>query len=180
MALLLPFRGKRPRIATDAFLAPTAVLIGDVVIESEASVWFGAVLRGDNPEHGIVVGPRASVQDNCVIHVGEWMPTVIGADVTVGHGAKLESCKIGDGTMVGMNAVILPNVVTGKECLIAANCVVLEGMEIPDRSVIAGVPGEIRKRLEGTALEWLQRGRGHYARLAREYLVEGIGRRGEE
>jgi carbonic anhydrase/acetyltransferase-like protein (isoleucine patch superfamily) len=117
MALLLPFRGKRPRIAPDAFLAPTAVLIGDVVVESEASVWFGAVLRGDNPEHGIIVGPRVSVQDNCVIHVGDWMPTVIGADVTVGHGAKLESCKIGDGTMIGMNAVILPNVVIGEECL---------------------------------------------------------------
>ena len=115
-----------------------------------------------------------------MIHVGEWMPTVIGADVTVGHGAKLESCKIGDGTMIGMNAVILPNVVIGDECLIAANCVVLEGMEIPDRSVIAGVPGAIRKRLEGTALEWLQRGRGHYAKLAQEYLVEGIGRREEE
>ena len=180
MALLLPFRGKRPRVAPDAFLAPTAVLIGDVVVESEASVWFGAVLRGDNPKHGIVVGPRVSVQDNCVIHVGDWMPTVIGADVTLGHGSKLESCKIGDGTMVGMNAVILPNVVIGEECLIGANCVVLEGTEVPDRSVVAGVPGEIRKQLEGTALEWLQRGRGHYAKLGQEYLAEGIGDSGRE
>jgi carbonic anhydrase/acetyltransferase-like protein (isoleucine patch superfamily) len=103
------------------------------------------------------------------------MPTVIGADVTVGHGAKLESCKIGDGTMIGMNAVILPRVVTGEECLIAANTVVLEGTEVPARSVVAGVPGEIRKQLDGSALEWLQRGRGHYAGLAREYLDEGIG-----
>jgi carbonic anhydrase/acetyltransferase-like protein (isoleucine patch superfamily) len=180
LALILPFRGKRPRIAPDAFVAPTAVVIGDVVVESEASVWFGAVLRGDNPEQGIVVGPRASIQDNCVIHVGDWCPTLIGADVTVGHGAKFESCRIGDGTMIGMNAVILPRVTIGQECLIAANCVVLEGEEIPDHSVVVGVPGQVSKELRGKALEWIRKGRGHYAHLAREYLDAGIGRVPEE
>ena len=83
MAILLPFRDKRPQVAESAFIAPNAVLIGDVTVEEEASVWFGAVLRGDHTEHGIVVGAGTSVQDNCVIHVGGWAPTVIGKHVTV-------------------------------------------------------------------------------------------------
>jgi carbonic anhydrase/acetyltransferase-like protein (isoleucine patch superfamily) len=175
MAVLIPFRGKTPQVHPSAFLAPTAVLIGDVTIEAESSVWFGAVLRGDDPDHGIVVGPRTSVQDNCVVHVGAWGPTVIGTDVTVGHGAKLESCVIGDRTVVGMNAVILQNAVIGEECLLAANTVVLEGREIPARSLVAGVPGTIKKTLEGNAARWIEGGGGHYVELSREYLQEGIG-----
>ena len=133
MAIVIPFRGKKPRIHSSAFLAPTAVLIGDVTVGADASVWFGAVLRGDNPDYGIVIGPRTSVQDNCVVHVGGWAPTHIGKHVTVGHGAKFESCSIGDRSVIGMNAVILQEARIGKECVIAANAVVLEGAEIPDR-----------------------------------------------
>lgn len=175
MAVLIPFRGKTPQVHPSAFLAPTAVLIGDVTIGAESSVWFGAVLRGDDPDHGIVVGPRTSVQDNCVVHVGAWGPTVIGTDVTVGHGAKLESCVVGDRTVVGMNAVILQNAVIGEECLLAANTVVLEGKEIPARSLVAGVPGTIKKTLEGNAARWIEGGGRHYVELSREYLREGIG-----
>ena len=175
MAILLPFNGKRPRVAESAFIAPNAVLIGDVTVEEDASVWFGAVLRGDNTEHGIVVGAGTSVQDNCVIHVGGWGPTVIGERVTVGHGAKFESCSIGDGSLIGMNAVILKHAVIGAECVLAANTVVLEGAEIPDRSVVAGVPGVIKKQLEGSAAEWIEGGGSHYVRLAREYRALGIG-----
>ncbi len=175
MAVVLPFRGKVPRIAPDAFVAPTAVLIGDVTVESEASVWFGAVLRGDHPEHGIIVGPRSSVQDNCVIHVGDWGPTVIGPDVTVGHGAVMESCSIGGGSLVGMNAVILQEVVIGRECLVAAGCVVRERHQIPDRSMVAGVPGSVRKNLDGVAEAWVGRSARHYVCLSRDYLQEGIG-----
>lgn len=175
MALILPFRGKTPNVHPSAFLAPTAVLIGDVTIGAESSVWFGAVLRGDDPDHGIVVGPRTSVQDNCVVHVGAWGPTVIGTDVTVGHGAKLESCVVGDRTVVGMNAIILQNASIGEECLLAANTVVLEGKEIPGRSLVAGVPGAIKKTLEGNAARWIEGGGSHYVELSREYLREGIG-----
>lgn len=174
MALIIPFGGKTPRVADDAFLAPTAVLIGDVTVESRASVWFGAVLRGDHPEHGIVVGTGASVQDNCTIHVGDWGPTVIGPGATIGHGAVFESCTIGDGTLVGMNAVILQEVVIGNECLIAALSVVLEGSRIPDRSVVAGVPGTIKKTLDGSAAEWVRRSGDHYVDLSRDYLAAGI------
>ena len=175
MAIVIPFRGKKPRIHSSAFLAPTAVLIGDVTVGADASVWFGAVLRGDNPDHGIVIGPRTSVQDNCVVHVGTWGPTVIGEDVTVGHGAKFESCTIGDRTLVGMNAVILQNAVVGCECLLAANTVILEGSKVPDRSLVAGVPGQVKKTLEGNAASWIEGGGEHYVILSREYRDAGIG-----
>lgn len=176
MALLLPFNGKQPRVSDSAFLAPTAVLIGDVVVEEEASVWFGAVLRGDDPENSIVVGPRSSVQDNCVVHVGNWGPTVIGPRVTVGHGAAFESCTIGEGSLIGMNAIILQNARIGSECVIAASSVVLEGVTIPDRSVVAGAPGRVRKTLEGSAAAWVKRSADHYVDLSRSYLAQGIGR----
>jgi len=179
MALILTFNGKTPKVHPSAFLAPTAVLIGDVTVGEESSVWFGAVLRGDDPNHGIIVGPRTSVQDNCVVHVGAWGPTVIGADVTVGHGAKFESCVIGDRTVVGMNAIILQDAVVGEECLLAANTVVLEGKRIPDRSLVAGVLGVVKKTLEGSAARWIEGGGSHYVALSRRYLREGVGSSGE-
>ena len=175
MAILLPFHGKRPRVAESAFIAPNAVLIGDVTVEEDASVWFGAVLRGDHAENGIVVGAGTSVQDNCVVHVGGWAPTVIGEQVTVGHGAKFESCTIGDRCVIGMNAVILQNARIGAECVVAANAVVLEGARIPDRSLVAGVPGRVKKQLDGSAAEWVGRGGRHYVELARSYREDGVG-----
>ena len=175
MAILLPFRDKRPRVAESAFIAPNAVLIGDVTVEEEASIWFGAVLRGDDAENGIVVGAGTSVQDNCVIHVGGWAPTLIGKNVTVGHGAKFESCTIGDRSVIGMNAVILQNARIGTECVVAANAVVLEGAQIPDRSLVAGVPGRVKKQLDGSAAEWVDRGGRHYIELARTYREADVG-----
>lgn len=169
MATIIPFNGKRPRVAESAFLAPTAVLIGDVTVGEESSIWFGAVLRGDHSEHGIRIGAGTSIQDNAVVHVGDWGPTVVGDRVTVGHGAKFECCTIGDGTVIGMNAVILQEAVIGRDCLVAAGCVILEGQSVPDRSVIAGVPGRIRKTLDGSAAEWVRRSGEHYIHLAEQY-----------
>lgn len=174
MALILPFRGKWPRVASDAFLAPTAVLIGDVVIEAKASVWFGAVLRGDHQEFGIRLGPRSNVQDNSVVHVGDWQPTLIGADVTVGHGAKFESCSIEDGCVLGMNAVVLQRARIGRESLVAANCVVLEGTLVPPGSLVAGVPGKVRGSLEGSAAEFVRRSSAHYMETAGTYRKQGL------
>ncbi|HSG49313.1 MAG TPA: gamma carbonic anhydrase family protein [Longimicrobiales bacterium] len=175
MAHLISFNGVAPRVHPSAFLAPTAVLIGNVEVGPESSVWFGAVLRGDHADHPIIVGPRTSIQDNCVLHVGDWGPTVVGRDVTVGHGATFESCVIGDETVVGMNAVILQNVRIGAQCVIAAGAVVRDGSEIPDRSLVAGVPGVVKKTLEGTSARWVEGGGAHYVELSRDYLRQGIG-----
>ncbi len=175
MALVLPFNGIEPRIAKDAFLAPTSVIIGDVTVGPEASVWFGAVLRGDHPDFGIEVGPRSNVQDNCVIHVGDWQPTRIGAGVTVGHGAKFESCTIEDDCVIGMNAVILQEALIGRGSLVAANSVVLERTVIPPASLVAGVPGKVRKSLDGSSSEFVGRSSAHYVGLSRQYLRQGIG-----
>jgi carbonic anhydrase/acetyltransferase-like protein (isoleucine patch superfamily) len=178
VALILPFRGVTPRIAPQVFLAPTAVLIGDVTVEEGASVWFGAVLRGDHPDHGILVGRGSSIQDNCVVHVGGWGPTVVGPQCTIGHGAKFESCTIGRGCIVGMNAVILQEAVIGEQSVVAAGSVVLEGARIPPRSLVAGVPARVKKELEGSAAEWVERGGRHYLELSAEYRREGIGAEG--
>jgi carbonic anhydrase/acetyltransferase-like protein (isoleucine patch superfamily) len=142
-----------------------------VVVEAQASVWFGAVLRGDHPEHGIRIGPRSNVQDNSVIHVGDWQPTLVGADVTVGHGAKFESCTIQDRCVIGMNAVILQEAIIGEGSLVAANSVVLERSEIPPGSLVAGVPGRVRKTLAGSAAEFVRRSSRHYVELAAEYMA---------
>jgi len=175
VALLLPFDGVSPRVSPDAFLAPNAILVGNVEVGSQASVWFGAVLRGDHPDHGIVVGPRTSIQDNCVIHVGDWQPTRIGSDVTVGHGATFESCTVGDRCVIGMNAVILQEAVIGAGSLVAANAVVLEGTRVPTGSLVAGVPAKVRKSLEGSSSQFVGRSSAHYVELSRAYLAQGIG-----
>ncbi|MEJ2540433.1 MAG: gamma carbonic anhydrase family protein [Gemmatimonadota bacterium] len=174
MALVLPFHGVRPQIHPSAFLAPTAVLIGNVRVEAESSIWFGAVLRGDHPEHPIVIGPRTSIQDQCVVHVGDWAPTVVGRDVTVGHGAVFESCTIGDETVIGMNAVILQNARIGNRCVVAAGSVVKQGFEVPDRTLVAGVPASVKKVLEGRSESWVEGGGEHYVALSRDYLRQGL------
>ena len=176
MALLIPFHGVLPRVHPSAFLAPTAVLIGNVEVGEDCSIWFGAVLRGDNPYHGIIIGRRTSIQDNCVVHVGDWGPTIVGEDVTVGHGAKFESCTIGNRTVVGMNAIILQNATVGDECVIGAGAVVRERAEIESRSVAAGVPARVIKKLEGGAAEWVKGGGQHYVELSRDYMAQGIDR----
>ena len=113
MATILPFAGIHPRIHTSAFVAPNATIIGNVTIGEEASIWFGAVIRGDEPDFEIRVGARTSIQDNCVLHVSRQGATLIGDGVTVGHGAILESCTVGDGALIGMNAVVLQRAVVG-------------------------------------------------------------------
>ena len=123
-----------------------------------------------------VVGARTSVQDGCVIHVGSWGPTLVGADCTIGHGAKFESCTIGDGCTVGMNAVILHGAVIGEESLVAAMSLVPEAMEVPARMLVAGVPVRIRRELSDAAAVWIRDSPQHYVELSREYLAEGIGR----
>lgn len=171
MARIVSFGGRRPRIAGSAFVAPTAVVIGDVEVGEGASLWFGAVLRGDHPEHGIRVGARVNVQDNAVIHTSDQGPTVLDDEVTVGHGAIMESCRIGRRTVVGMGASVLQRADVGEGCVIAAGAVVKEGAVIPPRSLVAGVPGRVRPLGAGAA-GWTERSSGHYVELSRRYLAE--------
>src|SRR5690606_9470100 len=142
----------------------------------EASIWFGAVLRGDHPEHGIRIGARANIQDNCVVHVSARGPTIIGDEVTVGHGAVFESCEIRRGALIGMNAVVLQGAVIGEEALVAALSVVPEGMEVPPRTLVAGVPARVRKELGDESSRWIRETARHYVELSRRYLAQGIGR----
>jgi carbonic anhydrase/acetyltransferase-like protein (isoleucine patch superfamily) len=176
MAQIYAFEGRTPRIHPSAFVAPTAVLIGDVEVGAESSIWFGAVLRGDHPEHGIVVGRRSSIQDNVVVHVSAEGPTVVADDVTVGHGAAFESCRILDGALIGMNAVLLHGAEIGEQALVAALSVVPAGMRVPPRTLVAGAPATVRKTLEGASADWVRDGGRHYVELSRQYLSQGLGR----
>ena len=169
MPTILEFGGVTPRIHPTAWVAPTAVVIGNVVIGEEARVLFGAVLRGDDPEREIFIGARANVQDNCVIHVSAEGPTVIGPEVTVGHGAVLESCTIGRGALIGMNAVVLQRASVGEGALVAAGAVVSAGAQIPARHLAAGTPAVVKKELSEESLRSIQEGVEHYVELGHRY-----------
>ena len=175
MATILPFAGIHPRIHPSAFVAPNATVIGNVTVEEEASIWFGAVIRGDEPEFEIRVGARTSIQDNCVIHVSRQGATLIGAGVTVGHGAILESCTVGDCALIGMNAVVLQKATVGDAALIAAGAVVGSGVNVPARHLAAGTPAVVKKELAGESLRWVTTSAAHYVELSREYLAQGVG-----
>jgi carbonic anhydrase/acetyltransferase-like protein (isoleucine patch superfamily) len=172
MANILTYQGFTPQIDPSAWVAPTATIIGNVVVGPEASIWFGAVLRGDEPAHPIRIGARTSVQDNCVIHVSARGPTLIGDEVTVGHGAVLESCTVGTGALIGMNAVVLQGAVVEEQALIAAGAVVGEGARIPARHLAAGAPAKPKKELAGESLRWVTHSADHYVELAARYREE--------
>jgi carbonic anhydrase/acetyltransferase-like protein (isoleucine patch superfamily) len=167
MATIISLDGVTPRIAEDAFLAPTAVLIGDVAVESGASVWFGAVLRADFD--AIVVGAGSCVQDNAVIHTAEGLPTRIGSDVTVGHMAMLEGCVVEDGALIGMGAIVLQRARVGERAMLAAGAVVAEGGEVPAGMLAAGVPARVKKELDGSSRRWVETAAVHYQALSRRY-----------
>jgi carbonic anhydrase/acetyltransferase-like protein (isoleucine patch superfamily) len=143
LAQIIPFAGKTPVIAVDAFVAPTAVVIGDVEIGSGASVWFGVVLRGDVGP--IRIGQRTNIQDNTVIHLDQGAPAILGDDVTIGHGAIVHGCVVETGAQVGMGAIVLSRAVIGAGSMIGAGAVVPEGMVVPPGSVVMGIPGRIRR-----------------------------------
>jgi carbonic anhydrase/acetyltransferase-like protein (isoleucine patch superfamily) len=168
MAHLIELDGKRPQVAPDAYLAPTAVLIGDVVIEAGASVWFGAVLRADF--NRIVIGAGSNVQDNAVLHTSTRHPTVVGANVTIGHAVLLEGCSIADGALVGMGAIVLRGARVGARALVAAGSVVREGDEIPPDMLAAGVPAAVKRTLSGAAKDHADRAAAEYQALRLRYL----------
>ncbi len=168
MAHFLSFDGKEPQVAPDAFVAPTAVLIGDVVVDERARVGVGAVLRGDFDR--IVVGAGSSVQDNCVVHTNEDLPTVIGQNVTVGHLSLLEGCVIEDGAIIGMGSIVLNRARVGGRAMLAAGSVVTEDGEIPPEVLAAGAPAEAKKELDGSSSKWIEGAAREYQALRLKYM----------
>lgn len=168
---ILPYNGKWPRIAPDAFVAPTAVLAGDVTVESGASVWFGAVVRGD--EAPVVIGRGSNVQDNCVIHIDTGSPCIIGADCTLGHGAIVHGARLGDRVLVGMRATVLSGATVESDSIVAAGALVPEGRNIPAGMLVMGVPGRPVRPTTELERERIREGAVHYQRYAREY-AEGL------
>lgn len=166
--MIIELDGKKPQVAPDAFVAPTAVLIGDVIIESGASVWWGAVLRGDWNQ--IKVGPRTSVQDNCVVHCTVMGGTTVGADATIGHGAILHGCTVKDGGLVGMNATVLDGAVIGDESVVSAGSVVTPKTRVEPGMLVGGVPARPIKELDDQARASFKAGKEMYEALGQKYL----------
>jgi len=159
--------GKRPTVHPDAYIAPTAVLIGDVEVGAGASVWFGAVLRGD--EAAIKVGEGANIQDNVVVHCAHDLPTLIERNASVGHSALLEGCIVEQGALVGMGAIMLQRSRLGAGSMLAAGAVLGEGKSVPAGHLAAGVPATVRKPLDGSSESWVGTAAQHYRERAVRY-----------
>jgi carbonic anhydrase/acetyltransferase-like protein (isoleucine patch superfamily) len=170
--MIVEYHGKRPRIGRDVFIAPTAVVIGDVELGDGASVWYGVVLRGD--EGRIVIGPGSNVQDNSVIHTTPDMPTILHEDVTIGHGALLEGCTVERGAVIGMGAIVLHQAAVGEQAMVAAGSVVTPGTIIPPRTLAAGSPAVVKKELSGGALRSVEHNAEAYHELSRKYLAQKL------
>jgi carbonic anhydrase/acetyltransferase-like protein (isoleucine patch superfamily) len=159
--------GVAPQIDPTAWIAPDANLIGKVVVEGDASVWFGVTIRGDNEE--IHVGFGSNVQENCVLHTDMGYPLVIGANCTIGHKAMLHGCTIGEGSLIGMGATVLNGARIGKSCLIGAGALITEGKEIADGSLVMGAPGRVVRMLDAAARERLLASAAGYRANARRF-----------
>jgi carbonic anhydrase/acetyltransferase-like protein (isoleucine patch superfamily) len=149
------FLRKKPKLGKGVYIATTAVVLGDVTLGAHSSVWFGAVLRGDI--NRIVVGHHSNIQDNAVLHLADDFPCLIGNWVTVGHGAIVHACTVGDEVLVGMGAVILDGAVIGKQTIIGARALVTQGMKVPPGSLVLGAPAKIVRKLtpqERAGLKW--------------------------
>ena len=154
----------------ESWTAPTATLIGKVRLEEGASVWFNAVLRGDNEL--ILIGKHSNVQDGAVMHTDMGYPLTLGTGVTIGHNAMLHGCTVGDYSLIGINAVILNGAKIGKHCIIGANSLIGEGKEIPDGSLVMGSPGKVVRDLTDEQKKLLEASAAHYVKNGQRYARE--------
>ena len=163
---------KKPQLPPEGeyWVAPTASIIGDVILKSGASVWFGATVRGDNDP--ITIGRDTNIQDGSVLHSDPGEPLTIGDGVTVGHMVMLHSCEIGDNTLIGIGAVVLGRAKIGKNCLIGANALITEGKVIPDGSLVMGQPGKVVRELEPGQIEALKTSAQHYVQNWKCYATD--------
>lgn len=165
--MLYALNENTPEIDPSAWVAETAVVIGKVRLAQDSSVWFGAVLRGDNEL--IQIGVGSNVQDGAVMHTDMGYPLTLGQHVTVGHNAMLHGCSVGDGSLIGINTVILNGAIIGKNCIIGANTLIAEGKEIPDNSLVVGSPGKVVKQLTEQQVTQLKLNAIHYVENAKRY-----------
>lgn len=169
LVTLYALDGVRPKLPSDiCFIAPTATVIGNVIVSEEASIWFGVVIRGDNEP--ITIGERSNVQDNTMIHTDPGFPVIIGKGCTIGHNAIIHGCQIGDNSLVGMGAKILNGAKIGKNCLIGAGALITEGKVIPDNSLVVGSPGKVIRQLDEAAVKGLANSADIYVANAKRYL----------
>src|SRR5213592_158213 len=155
------YQEKEPRLGARVFLAENCSLIGDIELGDDCSIWYGAVLRGDI--HYIRIGSRTNSQDNCVLHVEQGTgPTVVGEEVTIGHAAVVHGCTIGSGALIGIGSQVLSHAKVGEQALIGAGAIVTEGMEVPPRTLVLGVPGKVKRDLTKDELARLDRSWRNY------------------
>lgn len=160
----------KPKIHDDSWVAPDANLIGQVVIEQGASVWFGCTIRADHEE--IRVGEGSNVQENCVMHIDAGYPLSIGQNCTIGHKVMLHGCTIGDNTLIGMGAIVLNGAKIGKNCLIGAGALITENKEIPDNSLVMGSPGKVVRDVDAALAEKLRQSALHYQENMRRFRAD--------
>lgn len=160
--------GVSPQIDPEVgFIAPTAVLVGDVIVGPDVGIWFGVVARGDIET--IRIGARTNVQENCVLHTDRGYPLTIGDDVTIGHSAIVHGCEIGDNTLIGMGATVLNGARIGRNCLIGANALITENKVIPDNSMVLGAPGKVVREIDAEGVRALAASAERYVRNARRF-----------
>jgi len=152
------------------WIAPTAAVMGNVILKKNSSIWWGAVLRGDNDP--IVVGEGSNIQDGSICHTDHGAPLTIGANVTIGHMVMLHGCEIGDGSLIGIGSIVLNGAKIGKNCLIGANCLITEGKEIPDNSLVMGAPGKVVRELSPEQAARVALGSAHYVENWKRYRRE--------
>lgn len=158
---------RRPLVDPDCFIAPNAAVIGSALLARDVSVWFGVTIRADQEE--IRIGAGSNIQDGAVLHADPGFPLAIGENVTVGHLAMLHGCTVGDGSLIGINAVVLNGAVIGRGCLIAANALVTERMQVPDGAVVMGSPGRVERILDERRRELIAANALHYVQNARRF-----------
>lgn len=165
--MFLSFCGKVPRNEGAAFVAPNATVQGDVILKAGSTVWYGAVLRGDDGQ--LIIGENSNVQDNAVLHTGPGLDVTMGCGTSVGHGAVVHGCTVGDGCLIGMHATILNGAVIGDGCLIAAGALVPENMQVPAGSLVIGVPGKVVRPVSAAQADAIKANEEEYLELARAH-----------
>ncbi len=169
--MIKPYRGVLPTIASSAFIEDTAVIVGDVAIHPESSVWFNTVIRGD--VHYIRIGHRTNIQDLSLLHVThDLYPLVIGDDVTVGHHVVLHGCTIHDRVLIGMGSILMDGATIEEDCIIGAGALITEGMVIPSHSLALGSPARVKRPLSEKELAWIKESANNYVRYARQYVTD--------